>query len=354
MSLVIVIMAIPSIITIADKKHLYDVPDERKSHTSVVPTLGGLAIFAGVIISTLLVNDFTRVREFQYIMAALLVLFFIGIKDDIMILSASTKFLGQIMSAGIVVVLGDVQLTDLHGFFGITNFELPDYLKIIISIFTIIVITNSMNLIDGINCLSGSMGVIACGAFGAWFYWYGDTHYAILSASIIGSLLGFLYFNRTPAKIFMGDTGSLILGLLISILAIKFIEANKGAQPHSLKVMGAAAAMAIAVLVVPLFDTLRVFAVRIAEKRSPFSPDRKHVHHRLLDLGLSHMEATGILVAINLVFIGLGYYLAVIVDLGTMALTGILLALAGFLSYIPVILLRKRSEGKISGENINK
>lgn len=336
-------LAIPSIIRVAELKGLYDVPDERKSHTNVVPTLGGVAIFAGIVISSLIANDFTKVKEFQFIIGAMVILFFMGVKDDILILSASTKFLGQMVAAAVVVFFGDVRLTEMHGFFGLTQ-EIPDYLGIIITIFTVIVITNSLNLIDGINCLSGSVSIVACGTFGLWFYFYGNIHYAILSASMVGSILGFLYFNRTPARIFMGDTGSLILGLLISVLAVKFIEANKGAQPHSLVEMGAAAAVAIAVLVIPLFDTLRVFAVRIAEKRSPFSPDRKHVHHRLLDLGFTHMQATGLLVGINLIFIVLAYFLAVIIDWGTMSISAILLGLASITSYIPVYILKKRGK----------
>jgi UDP-N-acetylmuramyl pentapeptide phosphotransferase/UDP-N-acetylglucosamine-1-phosphate transferase len=332
-----VILAIPSIITVAERKSLYDVPDERKSHISAVPTLGGIAIYAGIFISTSLINDFSSVRELQYLFGAASILFFMGVKDDILILSASKKLLGQLLAAIIVVKLGGFQLTSLHGFFGI--FEIPEYLGIIISIFTVIVITNSLNLIDGINCLSGSVGVITAGSFGAWFYFNGMQHYAMLSASVIGALLGFLWFNKTPAKIFMGDTGSLILGIVISCLAIKFIESNKIVD--SATQITSAAAVAIGILAVPLFDTLRVFSLRIAEKKSPFKPDKRHIHHRLLDLGLNHIESTIVLVIVNIMFIVIAFAFH---KLGNMMLTVILLGLAMALSYLPVYIIKRRKD----------
>jgi UDP-N-acetylmuramyl pentapeptide phosphotransferase/UDP-N-acetylglucosamine-1-phosphate transferase len=336
-ALVIVILAIPSIINVADLKSLYDVPDERKSHNSSVPTLGGIALYAGIFISTSLINDFSSVRELQYLFGAASILFFMGVKDDILILSASKKLLGQLLAAAIVVILGGFQLTSFYGFFGI--FEIPEYLGIIISIFTVVVITNSLNLIDGINCLSGSIGVITAGTFGTWFYFYGMQHYAMLSASVIGALLGFLWFNKTPAKIFMGDTGSLILGIVISCLAIKFIESNKIVD--SATQITSAAAVAIGILAVPLFDTLRVFSLRIAEKKSPFKPDKRHIHHRLLDLGLNHIESTIVLVIVNIMFIVIAFAFH---KLGNMMLTVILLGLAMALSYLPVYIIKRRKD----------
>jgi len=335
-----VVVAIPSIISVAIKKRLFDMPEERKSHSSIVPTLGGIALFAGIFITTSLINDFANLKVLQYLIGAASILFFMGVKDDILILSASKKLLGQLVAAGIVVILGGVQLTSLHGFFGAG--QIHPYLGIVFSIFTVVVITNSLNLIDGINTLSGSMGVIASVTFGTWFY-LNDMHsYALLSASVIGALIGFLWFNKTPAKIFMGDTGSLILGLVISILAIEFIESS--ASIDALYPIEAAPAVAIGVLVVPLFDTLRVFAVRIAEKKSPFEPDKKHVHHRLLELGLNHIQASMTLVILNVFFIVISLMLS---HLGTMILTALLLAIAAILSYIPVYLLKKRNNLKL-------
>jgi UDP-GlcNAc:undecaprenyl-phosphate/decaprenyl-phosphate GlcNAc-1-phosphate transferase len=336
LALVIVVLAIPSIITVAERKSLYDVPDERKSHTSAVPTLGGIALYAGIFISTSLINDFSRVRELQYIFGAASILFFMGVKDDILILSASKKLLGQFLAAAIVVILGGFQFTSLHGFFGVE--QIHPYLGIVLSIFTVVVITNSLNLIDGINTLSGSIGVIASVTFGTWFYLNGMHGYALLSASVIGALIGFLWFNKTPAKIFMGDTGSLILGLVISCLAIKFIE-QKNIVDSATQISSAAAAIAIGILAVPLFDTLRVFSVRIAEKKSPFKPDKRHIHHRLLDLGLNHIESTIVLVIVNIMFIVVSFAFQ---KLGTMTLTAILFGLAIVFSYLPVYIIKRR------------
>lgn len=331
----LVLIAIPTIILIAERKNLYDEPDERKVHTDLVPTLGGLAIYGGLLITTLMFNDFKQIPELQYILGGITLLFFLGMKDDILVLSASKKFLGQFIAAFIVVVVGGVKLSSLHGFFWYN--EIPEVVGLIVTIFTIVTITNAFNLIDGINCLSGGIGTLIALTLGSWFFYYGELQYAIIAFTLAGSLLGFLAFNKTPAKIFMGDTGSLIVGLLLSTLAIRFIEFN--GQIKSAVSVGSEPAVAVGIFIIPLFDTLRVFMMRIMERRSPFSPDRTHVHHRLIDLGFSHMTAAGILIVVNILFIVFAFYFH---TLGTMNLLGIMLAMATIISYIPVYVLKKR------------
>ena len=313
----ITFFAIPIIIQVAREKKLFDEPDERKVHKLVIPTLGGLGIFGGFILATLIgapIGSF----ELQYFAAASIVIFFLGIKDDILIISATKKFIGQVVAAGIIIKFGDVQITNMHGFLGITT--IPHLASIILTLFTIIVIINSFNLIDGIDGLAGSLGLLTSLVFGIYFYYTGQLLYGVMALSLAGSLVGFLIYNFSPAKIFMGDTGSLLIGLINSILVIKFI--NFAGTPGIPLQLEATPALGFAILIVPLFDTLRVFALRIFSRRSPFSPDRTHVHHFLLELGYSHKKITILCVASNIALILLAFSIR---NLGTTLVIGILL-----------------------------
>jgi len=318
-------LAIPSIINVARVKNLCDEPGERTSHTSNVPTLGGLGIFAGFIFSVTFWTPFVVFGELQYILSAIVIIFLIGAKDDIVPMSAWKKLLAQIIAGLILVFKANIKLTSLHGLFGIT--AIPDLVAIPLSIFTIIVIINSINLIDGIDGLSGSVGIVGSTTLGYWFFQTNQLQLAVIAFALSGALVAFLKYNFSPAKIFMGDTGSLIVGLVMAILAITFVEMNKGLDhPYALK---SVPAVAIGILIIPLFDLLRVFSIRIANKQSPFTPDRNHIHHLLLDLNLTHMQATGILIAFNILFIGLVYQLQ---DIGSFYLILIVMLLATILS----------------------
>jgi UDP-GlcNAc:undecaprenyl-phosphate GlcNAc-1-phosphate transferase len=297
-SLVIAVVSIPSIIKVADLKNLYDEPCSRKKHNKSVPTLGGIAIFAGAIFSTTFWANQQQIIELQYIIASLIILFFIGIKDDIVNLVAHKKLIGQCIAASVLVFWGDIRLTSLYGIFDIYN--IPYAPSCLLSIISIIALTNAFNLIDGIDTLAGSVGVLSALTFGTWFYLSQNYQYAIVSFSLFGALLGFLYFNKTPAKIFMGDTGSLVLGLICSILAIKFIELNRSYYGPKVYSMKSAPTIAISILIIPVFDLCRVFLVRILQGRSPLSPDRNHLHHILIDLNFSHIKATSILISFNI------------------------------------------------------
>src|SRR6195952_3840484 len=285
LAFLITFFAIPIIIQVARRKKLFDEPDERKVHKMVIPTLGGLGIFGGFILA-LLLGAPVGSGELQYFVAAAIVIFFLGIKDDILILSAAKKFIGQLVAAGIIIKFGGVQITNMHGFLGIT--EIPHIVSIIFTLFTVIVITNSFNLIDGVDGLAGSLGLLTALVFGSYFFYVGQLMYAVIAFSLAGSLIGFLIYNFSPAKIFMGDTGSLLIGLINSILVVKFI--NIAGSPTGKFPLEAAPAIGFAILIVPLFDTLRVFSFRILSRRSPFSPDRTHVHHFLLEKGYSHRK----------------------------------------------------------------
>ena len=290
-------------------------------HKTVIPTLGGLGIFAGFIVAILMGVPPGIASELQYFAAAATLIFFLGIKDDILVLSVTKKFIGQLIAAGIIIKFGGVRITDMHGFLGMN--QIPPVASIVLSLLTIILITNSFNLIDGVDGLAGSLGLLTTILFGTYFFYAGQLMYGIMAFSLAGSTLAFLIYNFSPAKIFMGDTGSLLLGLINSILVIKFI--NIAGSPVSNFPIQSVPALGFAILMIPLFDTLRVFTIRILNRRSPFSPDRNHVHHFLLDLGLNHKMVTLTCVGANIVFIGLAFAMR---NMGTTTTIASLLVLA--------------------------
>ena len=342
---IISFLAIPVVLQIADQKKLYDVPDERKIHTYPVASLGGVGIFGGFLLASLLSIRGQLNPEFQYFFAAALVIFFLGLKDDLIVLSASKKFIGQMVAASILIHLGGIRLDSMHGLFGFD--ELPEGFALALSYLTIIVVINSFNLIDGIDGLAASLGILTMLIFGSYFLIIGYQAYALLAFAMAGSLAAFLIFNHHPAKIFMGDSGSLMIGLVNAILVIKFI--NVASEPSVAMPIASAVAVGFSILVVPLLDTLRVFAIRIFNGRSPFTPDRNHVHHLLLARGMGHVEITSTCVIVNIVFIAVAYFGR---SLGSTLLLLIMLTLAsvglGILYYrrpLRTMVIAKRIDG---------
>ncbi len=303
-SFTITFLAIPVIINVAEMKKLYDMPDARKIHLVAITPLGGIGIFAGFVFGCLLTINFKYASEFQYFIAAGMVIFFLGLKDDILVLSPIKKFIGQVLAAFLIIYYGRIQIRSMHGFFGIH--ELPEMFSLLISYFSVIVIINSFNLIDGVDGLAATLGLMSSALFGVYFLRAGNLEpYYVLAFSLCGSLLAFLIFNFQPAKIFMGDTGSLLIGTVNAILVLKFIDPGEGAE--SVNPITSSPAIGFTILMIPLLDTLRVFAIRIFKRRSPFSPDRNHIHHLLLDRGLSHRTITLLLVSFSVCMVVFAY-----------------------------------------------
>lgn len=336
-SFLITFFAIPIIIRVAEQKKLYDLPDERKVHTKPIPSLGGVGIFVGFLLASLLTISIPVYPEFQYYVAALIVIFFLGLKDDLIVLSPTKKFIGQVIAASILIHLGGVRITSMHGIFGIN--ELPLGFSIAITYLTMIVVINSFNLIDGVDGLAGSLGLLTMMIFGIYFFNINMLAYSVFAFAMVGSLAAFLIFNNNPARVFMGDSGSLIIGLVNAIMVIKFIGYADSA--NVVFPLGSSVAIGMAILIVPLLDTLRVFSIRIFRGRSPFSPDRNHVHHLLLDRGMNHSSVTLCCVTVNVIFIALAYFGR---PLGSTYLIVIMLAIAfaGF-----GILHRRRRKGRM-------
>ena len=351
-SLLVVIFGIPSVITVAKQKGLFDKPDHRKLHVNKVPRLGGLAIIAGFSIAVSIWGIPTGIASrLQYLQAALIILFFSGLKDDTVALTPMKKLMSQLFATALVVVGEDIRITSFYGLFGVT--ELNIWVSYILSVFTIVVITNAFNLIDGIDGLAGGLGFIISITFGLWFNFIDQVGWSIISFSLAGALIGFLVFNFNPAKIFMGDAGSLCTGFLLAIMAVQFIEFNRPEVQNYYKIT-TAPVIAIAILVIPLFDTLRVFTIRLLKKKSPFSADRNHLHHILLNTGLGHKEVSLVLYIVNIVFVLIAFLLKDSPIL-TVFITIGLLAFA--LSQIPIYINSHRiadiesdTNGKLSKE----
>jgi len=347
---VITLLAIPAIMRVAEQKGLYDLPDARKLHTRSVASLGGVGIFMGMLLAMLLTVSTQAYPEFQYFYAAATLIFFLGIKDDILILSPMKKFLVQMASAAILIHLGGIRINSMHGLLGIN--ELPPAVSLLLSYSTIIVVTNAYNLIDGVDGLAGSLGLLTMAVFGSYFLYIGLTVYGLFAFAMAGSLAGFLYFNFNPAKIFMGDSGSLLLGLINAILVIKFIQVadNKIDDLPN----GSSIALGFSILMVPLADTLRVFSIRLVKGRSPFSPDRNHIHHLLLRRGLNHKQVTGICLLLNALFIFIAYCSRTLGSTSTLLFMAALSILFLSLFYIKRPMRRHLASGKplVSGDSV--
>lgn len=315
----VALFAVPSIIYIAHLKNMLDTPNVRTVHESLTPRLGGVAVFAGFMSALTIFADLSN--GIQQLLAGCIVLFFVGLKDDLVTISVAKKFVGQLLATGIVMIMADVRLTSFQGILGIH--ELPIGISYAFTFLVIVGITNSINLIDGLDGLAGTIVLIISSTFGYYFVRYGGSsygNYVFVSVCLLGGMLGFLRYNFHRATIFMGDTGSLVCGFIVSVLTIQFIEMGlQVGQPFQ----SAAPSVAVGILFVPLFDTLRVFIVRMMAGRSPFSPDKNHVHHRILAMGFQQISTVMLLGLLNVVVI---LFVINFASLGNTLLIGGLLA----------------------------
>jgi UDP-GlcNAc:undecaprenyl-phosphate GlcNAc-1-phosphate transferase len=249
-----------------------------------------VAVLLGVIL-------FTEVdRHVRGFLAGAVVIFLTGLTDDLEQISPKKKFLGEVMAALIVVVVGGVRLTSLGDLFGTGAIGLG-YLSIPFTVFGIVGVINAINLVDGLDGLAGGVTAIATAAIGVLAYIVGDQSLLGVCAALFGGVIGFLKFNSYPARIFMGDGGSLFLGYCLAVLSIQLVEFSHPSGRVSVLTP-------LIILAVPVFDTLFVMGKRLLSGKGLFSPDRTHIHHRFMGLGLGH-KSTVILVY------GLSYFLAV-------------------------------------------
>lgn len=303
---VIVSITIPVIIRVAMEKHLMEEPNGRSSHVQKTPNFGGIAIFASVVMTFLLATpeSTTSALNIHLIVPSLVILFFIGLKDDILVIDPYKKLLAQILAAALLIYFTDIRISNLFGILG--TYEISYVPSFVITLFVIVVIVNAYNLIDGIDGLAAGIGIVAALTFGIYFYLAEVYWAAVLATVLIGSLLAFIRFNFSETnKIFMGDSGSLIVGFILALFAIKFIQHNEVLNNVYIP---NAPTIAILILAVPLFDTLRVFTHRIASGIGPFVADRNHIHHFIIDNGFSHLRATILLSLCSIAVVSISCY----------------------------------------------
>ena len=330
----------PIIIYTVRAKNLMDEPGERSTHGTKTPTLGGVGLFISfaitiICLSMVLGLEQSALVQLLALLAGTMILLFLGVKDDLIALAPRKKFIGQIIAAIIVVVVADIRITGFQGLFEIGG--LPYLASVLFSVLLYVIFINAYNLIDGIDGLAGAIGTVASVFFGIYFVINGDLLMLMISCILIGSLLGFLKFNLSENnKLFMGDSGSMFTGFLLTFQAIALIEYG-GENSYTLP---NAPILAAAILSYPALDTVRVFIIRLRNGRSPFHGDRNHIHHKLLTKGLGHKRATLLIAFTNLLIISFVYFMGEL-DLNLQLI--VLIVLAPVLYLTPLLGSRKRT-----------
>lgn len=298
-AMLVTAVLIPCWMHVCEKWKLYEQTDDRKSHRGNIPTMGGISIFAGFLLAFMINVQYSEMNNFAIMMGATFLLFLTGFFDDLMELSPAKKVLFQLL-AGIMILIAGFRIESGFGFLWMG--ELPLWVSYGVTIFFIIAITNALNLIDGLDGLAGSLTLSTSLIFGILFYRIGDFNMALLSLSVCGAVFGFFFYNFHPARIFMGDTGSLVLGFLLSVQAIALFQHYTN-DVTSIPVLSPS--VIIAALFVPTYDVLRVSVIRILTGYSPFQPDRNHVHHMIIGQGFGKRMTTLMITGFNLLFVGI-------------------------------------------------
>lgn len=315
-SLLLAGIIIPQILLIAFRKKLFDEVDERKVHKGVVPRLGGIAFLPSILFSLALVvgvnlrlGDVGMWEEFvastvpvYFMICAGLLMFLVGMADDLIGVRYMAKFIVQILSALLICASG-LYINDLYGFLWLG--ELPGWFAFLVTAFAVVFIVNAINLIDGIDGLASGLSTVALVFYAIIFYQGGDYIYSMVACAAVGTLLPFFYYNvfgnvKRQKKIFMGDTGALTTGMILVFCAIAVLHIDRGnfeSDDYNPLIV------ALSPLIIPCFDVVRVYMHRVARHRNPFLPDKCHIHHKLLALGLNQRLALIVILICSMVFI---------------------------------------------------
>ena len=322
---------IPQILLIAFRKKLFDVPDARKIHTSAVPRLGGIAFNLVTIFSVFFVFGInimgsngifmeqisTDALQFCFGFCALMLIYIVGIADDLIGVRYKAKFVVQTLAALFIVVSG-LYINNFHGLFGLH--EVNPFFGGFITVIAIVFITNAINLIDGVDGLASGLCIVAFAYYGVMFFCLGMFVYSLIAFAVLGTVIQFYYYNvfgkaEKQKKIFMGDTSSLTLGIFLCFLSLKL---NQVPDSHSF--VSNAFVMAFAPLIVPCFDVIRVYIHRLRKHRSPFLPDKNHIHHKIMRCGISQ-RVTMVSIIVFAVFIALANFeLANVLDINVLVI----------------------------------
>jgi UDP-N-acetylmuramyl pentapeptide phosphotransferase/UDP-N-acetylglucosamine-1-phosphate transferase len=335
---VITMICIPPIISFIKKYKLFDLPNARKEHKDPIPTMGGIAIVGGMFGALLLWFPFSTEPALICFFLSLVILFLLGILDDLKDLSARYKFMIQLALASLIAVSG-IRITSFEGLFGIH--ELPLNTQYMMTILAITGITNAFNLIDGIDGLAGGLAFMSLMVLGLFLTFNGDGQTAFIAFSLAGGLLAFLYFNLNPARIFMGDTGSLVTGFVIAVLCIRFLQVNASLVSP---IAAHGPVFVLGIVMIPVFDTLRVFAIRIWRGASPFQADKTHIHHLFTRQGFSHAFAARLICILHGLMLFESFWLRNLPQEWAMSLMILLMLLAiGLFSILSYVLDKCRT-----------
>lgn len=343
---------IPKILLIAFRRQLFDSSNDRKVHKGAVPRLGGIAFFPSILFALLGVfgvsvlygdlsvntNDLYWMVCFALITCAIITLYLVGMADDLIGVKYRAKFMAQIF-ASVLVIGSGVEINSLHGFMGL--YVLPHGVSMVLTCLLIVFITNAINLIDGIDGLASGLSALACGSYGALCLVAGEYVFSAIAFATLGALIPFFYFNvfghaDRKNKIFMGDTGALTIGMVLSVLSIKIcsLEVVTGDSNPAM--------LAFSPLLIPCFDVVRVYLYRLNRRKNPFMPDKTHIHHKLLALGMSQRVALPVIVASSLVLSMLNFMLCDLLTITFMFFVDI--AIWSGANLVLTRLIRKREE----------
>ena len=294
-ALVVTAFVLPKCVRIARRLNIVDNPSARRLNKEPVPVLGGVAVFFGIFVSAMILSSIENCSELFIVFSVRLMMLYTGVTDDIMDIRPFAKFCVQILAMIILMSLGGLRLDNFHGLFGI--YQLPDYISIPLTLFAGVGIINAINLIDGVDGLSSGYGIIASTLCGICFLSTRDMTFAILAFAFVGALIPFFIHNvfGRKYKMFIGDGGTLVLGTAFVVFIMRILQ-----SPGIERFYPGIIAYLIAIFAVPVFDTLRVMTIRVVKKKSPFSPDKTHLHHLFIGLGFSHAETTLIVLTLNL------------------------------------------------------
>lgn len=289
----------PHILRIAKDKNIVDNPDARKLQRTPIPVMGGIVVIFGILVGIMSSNLFytTNVNNMLAVIAAVVVIMFVGLVDDIRGLSPKIRFLFEILLVLYLIDVTGNQINNFHGLWGVNI--LPDWASVPLTIFACVGIINAINLIDGVDGYSSGYCIMACLYFGYAFFELGNLSMVILAAIMVAALIPFFCCNvfGKHSKMFIGDAGTLSMGLLISTFVRNMLTATTDSTPIAENL--GLIPLSLAIMCVPIFDTLRVMSARIMRGTSPFYPDKTHLHHAFIDLGFSHIGTTFSILSLN-------------------------------------------------------
>ncbi len=301
----ITFLLVPIVVIFARKYNLLYKPNNRSSHSSPVPALGGIAIFVGFLITFQLITSITKQQSFTILIATTLI-FIVGLIDDLVEIKPWRKLIIVILLSIFITQTQGLTINNLHGFFSIH--QLNEFVSMAITVIVITFLINAINLVDGVDGLASGLGITILSIFSLFFYKSNSIQYLSLTIPMIISLAAFLTFNiwGKRYKIFMGDSGSLLLGLIVAISVIHFMQIKNSFVGS---VFSISPVTAFALLVIPVFDAFHVTVKRLIIGRSPFKSDKEHIHHTYLKLGFTHRITSLILISYTLVFFFLSQFL---------------------------------------------